>query len=108
MPTYTYQCPECGEAFNLFHSMSDESEKHCPECDAVAKRRISGGAGLIFKGSGFYITDYKNGHDPAGGPTNGKNGSGNNGSEGFKKEIKEETKSKPKAEKTEKKATTKA
>jgi len=91
MPTYTYLCPECGCRFDLFHSMSDSSEKHCPECDTIASRQISGGAGLIFKGSGFYITDYKNGHDPAGGLSN-KNGAGKKEEETAKNS--EETKSK--------------
>lgn len=58
MPTYVYRC-ENGHTFELFHSISDESEKHCPECEAPAKRIPAGGAGLLFKGSGFYITDYR-------------------------------------------------
>ena len=62
MPTYTYRCPKCGHEFDLFHSMSDDSPKKCEKCGAVAKRMIGAGAGLVFKGSGFYITDYKNGH----------------------------------------------
>jgi len=80
MPTYTYHCPECGHEFDLFHSMSDESVKHCPECGAEAQRKIGAGMGLIFKGSGFYITDYKNGHSSGGsngnGHTHGGNGNG--------------------------------
>src|SRR5882672_3982665 len=61
MPTYEYECPKCGHAFELFQSMRDEPLKKCPKCKkAGVKRLIGGGAGLIFKGSGFYITDYKN------------------------------------------------
>ncbi|MBC7368520.1 MAG: zinc ribbon domain-containing protein [Undibacterium sp.] len=60
MPTYEYLCPKCGHAFELFQSMRDEPLKKCPKCKkAGVKRLIGGGAGLIFKGSGFYITDYK-------------------------------------------------
>lgn len=61
MPTYEYQCPKCGYAFEQFQSMKDEPLKKCPKCKKTGvKRLIGGGAGLIFKGSGFYITDYKN------------------------------------------------
>ena len=58
MPTYVYRC-ENGHTFELFHSISDESPKHCPECNAEARRVPAGGAGFLFKGSGFYITDYR-------------------------------------------------
>lgn len=59
MPTYEYRCPECGHDFEKFQRMSDEPVAACPECDAAAVRRLSGGAGLLFKGSGFYITDSR-------------------------------------------------
>lgn len=60
MPTYEYACPKCGHEFELFQSMRDEPLKKCPKCKkAGVKRLIGGGAGLIFKGTGFYITDYK-------------------------------------------------
>lgn len=61
MPTYEYQCSACGDAFEKFQSMSDAPLTDCPLCQAEGqvKRLISGGAGLIFKGSGFYITDYR-------------------------------------------------
>ena len=57
MPTYEYQCPE-GHAFEKIHKMSERPRVKCPVCGKPAVRRISGGAGLVFKGSGFYITDY--------------------------------------------------
>lgn len=58
MPTYEYRCPE-GHEFERFQRMSDEPVAACPECGAQAERRISAGAGFLFKGSGFYITDYR-------------------------------------------------
>lgn len=59
MPTYDFRCP-AGHAFERFYrKISDApSEVSCPDCGAVAARQVSGGAGLLFKGSGFYITDY--------------------------------------------------
>lgn len=63
MPTYDYNCKECGERFEHFQSMSSPSLKTRPDCDQKncnVERIISGGTGLIFKGSGFYLTDYKN------------------------------------------------
>ena len=59
MPTYEYRCPACGTDFEKFQKMSDPPVAECPDCGAAAERRISGGSGLLFKGSGFYITDYR-------------------------------------------------
>ena len=60
MPTYEYACPKCGHEFEQFQSMLDEPLKKCPQCKKTGvKRLVGGGAGLIFKGTGFYITDYK-------------------------------------------------
>jgi len=60
MPTYEYACPKCGHEFEQFQSMLDEPLKKCPKCKKTGvKRLVGGGAGLIFKGTGFYITDYK-------------------------------------------------
>lgn len=61
MPTYEYECPKCGKTFEIFQSMKDEPLKTCPDkkCKGKVKRLIGTGAGLIFKGSGFYITDYR-------------------------------------------------
>jgi putative FmdB family regulatory protein len=64
MPTYEYQCPK-GHEFELFQKMSEKPRAKCPTCGKLATRKISGGAGLVFKGSGFYITDYgKDGKGP--------------------------------------------
>jgi putative FmdB family regulatory protein len=71
MPTYEYQCPE-GHAFELFQKMTDKPRAKCPACGRTATRKISGGAGLVFKGSGFYITDYgKDGKGPRKPPAEG-------------------------------------
>lgn len=60
MPTYEYACAKCGHEMEAFQSMKDEPLKKCPACGKPAlKRKVGGGAGLIFKGSGFYLTDYK-------------------------------------------------
>lgn len=59
MPTYEYRCEECENEFEKFQSMMEDPVKVCPACGGRVKRLISSGAGLIFKGSGFYITDYK-------------------------------------------------
>jgi putative FmdB family regulatory protein len=60
MPTYEYQCTACGHAFEKFQSIKAAPIKKCPECGkSKVKRLIGMGAGLLFKGSGFYITDYR-------------------------------------------------
>ena len=64
MPTYEYRCPD-GHHIELVQRITDKPRAKCPTCGQPAVRRISGGAGLIFKGSGFYITDYgKDGKGP--------------------------------------------
>ncbi len=61
MPIYEYRCSQCGHIFERFESIQNYSQTlNCPVCGATANLIISGGTGLIFKGSGFYITDYKN------------------------------------------------
>jgi putative FmdB family regulatory protein len=60
MPTYEYKCSNCEEVFEFFQKMTDEPLTTCPVCAGQMKRLISGGVGVIFKGSGFYTTDYKN------------------------------------------------
>jgi len=61
VPTYEYECPKCGNVFEEFQSISAPPAAACPKegCGAEAKRRFSPGGGFIFKGSGFYITDYR-------------------------------------------------
>ena len=57
MPTYEYECKKCSHSFEAFQSMNDEPLKKCPKCGKELRRIIFGGAGLIFKGPGFYVTD---------------------------------------------------
>ena len=60
MPTYDYRCNACGHEFELFQSMSDSVKRKCPDCGKLALERLIGtGAAVIFKGSGFYETDYR-------------------------------------------------
>jgi putative FmdB family regulatory protein len=64
MPTYEYACP-AGHEFEKFQKITEKPRARCPVCGKPATRKISGGAGLVFKGSGFYITDYgKDGKGP--------------------------------------------
>lgn len=60
MPTYEYKCAGCGHRFEEFMAISDDSVKKCPVCFSPAVRQMSVGGGLIFKGKGFYETDYRN------------------------------------------------
>lgn len=60
MPTYDYKCLECNFTFEKFQKMSDEQLQNCPSCNGKLKRLIGTGVSPIFKGSGFYQTDYKN------------------------------------------------
>jgi putative FmdB family regulatory protein len=59
MPTYEYECQQCGHHFELFQPIKDAPKKTCPKCRGKVKRLVGTGAGLIFKGSGFYSTDYR-------------------------------------------------
>lgn len=60
MPTYVYECVKCGHTFEVFSKMSAKAtSRKCPVCGGRAKRQITGGAGFLFKGEGFYITDYR-------------------------------------------------
>lgn len=60
MPNYDYMCTACGGGFEFYQSMNDDPLTQCPTCEEPAlKRKIGRGAGIIFKGSGFYETDYK-------------------------------------------------
>lgn len=66
MPTYGYECTSCGHGFELFQKITAEPAKNCPKCGNRVRRLIGGGAGIIFKGSGFYTTDYKKSSTSAG------------------------------------------
>ena len=59
MPTYQYRCPHCGHEFEEFQRISEAPLKICPRCGKKPQRLISGGAGFLYKGSGFYTTDYR-------------------------------------------------
>ncbi len=75
MPNYDYQCEKCGHQFEVFQSMKDAKLENCPreECDGKVKRLLGTGAGLIFKGGGFYQTDYRSASYQAGAKAEGGN-----------------------------------
>ena len=102
MPTYDFRCPQGHEFERFYRKISDApTETPCPECGQVAQRQLSAGAGLLFKGSGFYLTDYgKNAHRksaPTGKPESKGSDSGSSesksgSSEGGEKSSSSETK----------------
>ena len=60
MPTYEYECPDCAHAFELFQSMTAKVKRTCPECGSRKLKRLIGtGGAVLFKGGGFYETDYR-------------------------------------------------
>jgi len=59
MPTYEYECEKCNHRFEVFQSMTEPPRKRCPKCRGKVRRLLGGGAGIVFKGSGFYATDYR-------------------------------------------------
>ncbi|MDH5656511.1 MAG: zinc ribbon domain-containing protein [Spirochaetia bacterium] len=75
MPTYSYQCADCGHVYDAFQSMKDEPHTECPECKGKVERLIGAGSGILFKGSGFYVTDYKSSSGSASTKTDSKKGS---------------------------------
>ena len=85
MPTYEYVCHDCHKEFEEFQSITAPPLKTCPFCGGKVERKISAGGGLLFKGSGFYITDYKN---------NNNNGNGKKSSTSPKKTEKSAAKEK--------------
>ena len=68
MPTYEYECRKCGHQFEKFQSITADPVKTCPKCRGKVARLVSGGAGIIFKGSGFYATDSRASKKAASGP----------------------------------------
>jgi putative FmdB family regulatory protein len=91
MPTYEYRCLSCDYYFEKFQSVNDEPVKVCPKCGGEVRKLISTGAGLIFRGSGFYITDYKRNGNSSGG--NGKASESSDSSSKSKSQEKSEVKS---------------
>ncbi len=87
MPTYEFRCPEGHEFERFYRKVSDApGQMECPECGKLSERVLSGGAGLLFKGSGFYLTDYgKNAHRKTGG-SSGSSGSASSGGDAKKGE----------------------
>lgn len=61
MPTYEYKCRDCGHVFERFQGINEPAIAVCPECEGRVQRLISSGGGLVFKGPGFYATDYRSG-----------------------------------------------
>jgi len=89
MPTYEYACLKCEHRFEVFHSIRDETPRRCPKCRGKAKRVPAGGAGLLFRGSGFYITDYRSDsyrkaakQEKSGGSGSGESKGGSGGKKG--------------------------
>ncbi len=69
MPTYDYECDACGHRFEAFQSMMDDALTVCPECsEKMLRRLITGGTGVIFRGSGFYVNDSKKGGSSSSSP----------------------------------------
>ncbi len=93
MPTYNYYCGDCDTHFSYFQKMSEAAVTKCENCGGRVKRLITGGTGLIFKGSGFYLTDYKDGKKSP--DTDSASGSGDIGDgKKTKPEKKEKTEAK--------------
>jgi putative FmdB family regulatory protein len=110
MPTYEYECEACGHEMEAFQSMTEEHLKKCPECGKNGlKRKIGMGAGIIFKGSGFYETDYKNKNSESKSDKSSKSGenatnskSKTDGASEAKSETKKEVKSSGETKKSDK------
>ncbi|UOR00831.1 FmdB family transcriptional regulator [Leucobacter allii] len=79
MPTYAYRCSECGHAFDIYQSFSDDALTECPECGG-ALRKVFGSLGVTFNGSGFYRTDSRAGSSGSGSSGSGAGSSGSGGS----------------------------
>lgn len=79
MPTYSYRCADCGHEYDAFQNMRENPHTECPQCKGRVERLIGAGAGILFKGSGFYVTDYRSGNGSGGG---GKTSGGGKSSDG--------------------------
>ncbi len=93
MPTYEYECESCGNRFEIFQSMKDPKLTDCPEsaCEGTVRRLLGTGAGVIFKGSGFYETDYRSESYKAAAKKESETSSSSSSGEGAKKESKTES-----------------
>ena len=104
MPTYAYECEACGHRFEKFQSMTARALRKCPECGAQKLQRLIGpGAGIIFKGSGFYETDYRSQSYKAGQSSEEKSQKSDSDSKGDKSGDKKPAADKPKKKASEKK-----
>jgi putative FmdB family regulatory protein len=101
MPTYDYGCTKCGHEFEEFQSITAPPLETCPQCGGKVQRRINGGAGLIFKGSGFYLTDYKKANSSA--ATSSGDSAKKTDGDTAKKEGSDKKATQEKSDKTEKK-----
>lgn len=90
MPTYDYECVECGHRFEAFQSMSEDPLTECEHCKGPVKRLISGGTGIIFKGSGFYVNDSSKAGKQS--TQAAKNANDKTGTDSSKTEVKQESK----------------
>ncbi|HNR33698.1 MAG TPA: zinc ribbon domain-containing protein [Candidatus Hydrogenedentes bacterium] len=97
MPTYSYQCKKCGHVQDLFHAINANPRVKCEACGGACKRLLGTGAGIIFKGSGFYQTDYKKDGKKAASPAEGKGETKSEAKSESKAETKTETKPAAKA-----------
>lgn len=97
MPTYDYECKACHHRWELFQSIKADPEKKCPKCGKKQAQRVIGpGAGIIFKGSGFYQTDYRSSAYKKAAEADKKASDSSNGKSESKPETKSETKSESK------------
>ncbi len=95
MPTYEYKCTKCNHQFEAVQKMTDNPLSKCPECRCKVKRLIGAGAGVIFKGSGFYETDYRSDSYKKGAQSEKKSSGGDSASSGDSKPKKDNGKSSP-------------
>src|SRR6187399_2446486 len=110
MPTYDYECDACGHTFELFQSITEPVQKKCPKCGKLKLRRLFGtGAAVVFKGSGFYQTDYrsesyKKGADKDKAPSESKSDSKGDSKSESKSDSKSDSKSESKSSSSESKS----
>jgi putative FmdB family regulatory protein len=102
MPTYDYECPK-GHRFEVTQKMTDKPTAVCPKCKARGRRVISGGAGFLFKGEGFYITDYRS--DDYKKKASAESGASSEKADKPEKADKSEKPAKPKSDSSKKKTT---